>query len=80
MQRQISQVQSSSKVHLDHSTSPNLPLHFLDTNLLASLLVIVKPLPLSQVDGGEFTTRVDTSGMPLALAKNYLVRPITLTK
>jgi hypothetical protein len=71
---------SATKSIKDHSTSPNFPLYILNANFLASLLIIVKPLPVSQVDGRELATRVDAGCKPLTLPKNPTCQVYKLPK
>lgn len=41
---------------IDHLTFLDLPFYIFNTNFLASFLIIVKPLTLTQVDGCELST------------------------
>jgi hypothetical protein len=49
------------------SISSDLPFQILDTDLLACLFVVVKPLTLSQVNSCKFTAGLGTSRKPLPL-------------
>ena len=66
----MNQIQSIEELIEDHSTSLNIPLYIFNTDLIANLLIIIKPLTLSQVDSFKFTPRVDASRNPLPLPKN----------
>ncbi len=50
-----------------NSGSPYVPLHLLDTDLLAGLFIVVKPLSLRQIDVSKLTTRIGALGEPLSL-------------
>jgi hypothetical protein len=55
-----------------HSTSPYFPLYILYTDLLASLLIIVKPFTFRQVDCREFTASFYASCKPFALQEEHI--------
>lgn len=49
------------------SRPSNLPLHILDTDLLPRLLIIVKPLPLRQINPREPRVRLEPRSQPIPL-------------
>lgn len=52
---------------LNASRSADFELDVLDAHLLAGFLVVVKPVPFSQVDSSELCARIYASGFPVAL-------------
>ena len=65
----MSQIQSIAESVKDQLTPLNIPFYVSNTDLIAGLFIIVKPLTLSQVDGSKFTSRVNASSNPLPLAR-----------
>ena len=53
--------------HTYNSSATDLPLDVLDANLLVSLVVVVIPLALRQIDGGERGVGLEALGFKLAL-------------
>ena len=47
--------------------SANLPLDVLDADLLASLLVVVEPVPFGQVNVGELGAFLNAGSIPVSL-------------
>lgn len=56
------------------SSTANLPSDILDTHLLTSLLIVIKPLSLSQIDSRKLRVRLNTSGLEIALEINVSIR------
>lgn len=57
------------------SSPPNLPLHIPNTHLPARFLIIVKPLPLLQINPPKVRSRLEPFRHPLALRAHHQQRP-----
>jgi hypothetical protein len=53
------------------SSTTNFPLDVFDAHFLASLVIVVIPLALRKIDGGERRVRFETGGLELALGFSY---------